>query len=837
MESSRFRQLLSSWPVRGALDVAWDLLRFTTCLHLAWITAWLFLISLGGGATPSCGSRCTVKLRFNEGYPWHTPDALLFYVGLYCMLLIWSYYCAFRRWVLERDLPSTKALKVIAIVLLVPAFLNQAFWKVVVDTYANVDYIDWNPALAKLDRQRIQPITLPLPNGTLVPLQPDDVILVGNGPLSAEQRIFVRAAKADQLYRFNGMTNLLPDEPVGHLFVRRILDLATGGVEQFPGEYWGLTPPLRRSGVLEWMYLPAASVFRERTMCSRMTEAVDVTLLNGSPDDVMWYSWHYGIDMRLPECDGLCREDPPSSGGVKAPGGWTSGFLGLLEIVEQKPQSRIHLLGMNFGAAPNQQHATHVERRFVQMLMDRGRVLMHRPPSGLYHSEFIGSRDGKHLNFPTSAIVRDLRTQGMRCGEWNVWWFPEWQWSPEGFYKGIPLPPFFHSGTELHLADADGNTLHADFDPLNCTQHAELLARRHSHSRNGRRLSGRLVSLRRFKIRSGIKLYGGSVASNVSMEMESIEDCEQRVSLIKKYEEDFLGKMLQLGKSEAHPSHSSHSSHSSHGASSHSAGSHGGHKGGGQRHSFSALSINTTQFHHEGYVIVDDVFSPEDVDIMRSKILKLQSNESSHFTPWYIPTALDPGVTIPNFMARSSFNFMHDLPSSPQLQHVLRAVFGGSRFRYCSHNDIGIDRIVGWHKDVLNDQYKHFQSMPLWQKDAPEGGHFIVKALVYLQDHTHNDDAITLVPNSHVTPSMETNGLQTLHPRKGSVIVFEQRATHRGRWWTPDRLLHHDQPRILVSLGFGRDNIFTQQFEQGTRARQADQCGSKCNRARHRAAK
>ena len=58
-------------------------------------------------------------------------------------------------------------------------------------------------------------------------------------------------------------------------------------------------------------------------------------------------------------------------------------------------------------------------------------------------------------------------------------------------------------------------------------------------------------------------------------------------------------------------------------------------------------------------------------------------------------------------------------PGHPALHKVLKTVFGGSRYRYCSHNDIGIDRIVGWHKDVLNDKYKHYQSLPLWQ-DKPQ---------------------------------------------------------------------------------------------------------------------
>jgi len=538
-------EVVESALVQNVTSLLWLVLQFTIGIHVVWLAAWLLLIVANGRNSPSCLEHCTMGQRVKESLPWQTPDALFFYILLYLLLLIYTYYLAVRRWLYsDRQLPiAMRAWKLVVIILVVPAFLNHAFWKIVIETYANVQYLDWDPSAALLDRPS-QPATISLPNGTAVALRAGDAILVGNGPLGAEHRAFLRAASPSQIYRFNGMTNLLPDEPVGHLFVRRVTE--TFDLADVPSDYWGLAPPLRRRGVLEWLYVPASTLIRQRTMCHRAPEALDITLLNGLHDDAAWYAWQYGLPMRLPECDGLCREVPPAAGGVKAPGGWTSGFLGLLEVLQLKPAARIHLLGMNFGAAPNQQHATHVERRFVQMLVDKGRVLMHRSPSALYHTEFVASAANvAHLGFPKTLFVTENRVQGMSCGDWNVWWFPEWQWSPQRWYGAWPLPPYFHPGTELHVADADGNTLPSDYDPLNCTQHAELLARgvgggggsRH----NGRRLSGRqLFSLRRFmKMKTGIKLYGGPLSSNVSMQLESIEECEGRVALVRKYEEDF----------------------------------------------------------------------------------------------------------------------------------------------------------------------------------------------------------------------------------------------------------------------------------------------------------
>ena len=545
---------------RKSARLLWDLLRYAIILHVAWVAAWVLLVALNGFNTvPKCGGACTLEDRVNEFLPWHTPDAFFFYVSLYVLVLLLTYYLAATRWLGGKQPMAMRALKLVAIVLLVPAYLRHAFWDHVIHWYANVSYIDFDPTHALLDRAPLhRPAALKLPNGTLVLLKPNDVVLVGNGPLSSEQRAFLRRSAPDQVYRFNGMTNLLPDEPVGHLFVRKIDDTYTrsrGSAIAPAGEYWGLTPPLSRQALIEWLYVPGVTVVRERTMCSRAVEAVSVILLNGTRRDARFYADKYGVPMRLLQCEGLCKAPPPSAGGSKAPGGWTSGFLGLLEVTYLKPHARMHLLGMNFGAAPNQQHATHVERRFVQMLIAQERVVLHLSPSQTYHSELAGNSEATHhLSFPFNFYLKDTRIQGMRCGEWNVWWAPEWQWSPQNYWMGvIPLPPFFHPGTSLHVADAEGHTLPDNYNPLNCTQHAEILmahggqmgrttakstAKRHA-APAGRQLREVLKTfdegLRRM-IRVPL-LYGPHLTSNVSVQLESLEDCKQRVTLIRRYDQ------------------------------------------------------------------------------------------------------------------------------------------------------------------------------------------------------------------------------------------------------------------------------------------------------------
>ena len=135
----------------------------------------------------------------------------------------------------------------------------------------------------------------------------------------------------------------------------------------------------------------------------------------------------------------------------------------------------------------------------------------------------------------------------------------------------------------------------------------------------------------------------------------------------------------------------------------------------------------------------------------------------------------------------------------------------------------------------LNDQYKKYQQLPLWGpgSEKPYGGHKIVKVLVYLQSHEKDDRGLLIVPGSYRNPSLEQTRVPLfVQPKKGSIVIFEQRSTHRGMTIMQGLgtfLERRDQERILVSLGYGLNNNHTNEFEAGTRARQLSQCGKYCS--------
>lgn len=210
-----------------------------------------------------------------------------------------------------------------------------------------------------------------------------------------------------------------------------------------------------------------------------------------------------------------------------------------------------------------------------------------------------------------------------------------------------------------------------------------------------------------------------------------------------------------------------------------------------------------------GFVVLSNFFSKEQIVEFRDEVETYFKNKTNILKN-------SGGYSIPDFVKLSEFAKIKDIINNEKLNEYLDEIFGSKPYRFTGHNDIGVNRIVGWHKDKLNGDYAKYQKHDIWKTFEGEQ-HEIVKVLIYLQDHSKNNDGLKLVPKSHLTPKINSKGHVQLRPNIGDVIVFDQRITHRGMdKQVPNR-------RILVSFGFGKNNIFTDEFEEGTKKRQDKQ--------------
>ena len=210
----------------------------------------------------------------------------------------------------------------------------------------------------------------------------------------------------------------------------------------------------------------------------------------------------------------------------------------------------------------------------------------------------------------------------------------------------------------------------------------------------------------------------------------------------------------------------------------------------------------------EGYIVIKNVLTREELAKCSKEIINYIKNNNTMKN--------DGGISIPDFIKLKELTQTAELKNNKKIHDTLKEFFKGDDYRFCSHNDIGINRVVGWHKDKLNGYVSKYETTNIWSQHNGEK-HEIVKVLIYLENHNNNNDGLKLVPKSHLNPKINSEGYIQLNPELGDVIIFDQRITHRGM----ERQVRY--PRILVSFGFGKNNIFTDNFEKGTIIRQNKQ--------------
>ena len=214
----------------------------------------------------------------------------------------------------------------------------------------------------------------------------------------------------------------------------------------------------------------------------------------------------------------------------------------------------------------------------------------------------------------------------------------------------------------------------------------------------------------------------------------------------------------------------------------------------------------------DGYIILKNFYDINTINKMRQIILynmKVKKN--------IMPLGNGSGSK-PDFLNDINYQNLIPLLNLNEMHNVMKEIFNAP-FHLCFHNDIGLNRIVDWHKDTLNNEYKIFQQHNPWSIVDGEG-HEIYKFLIYLQDHSKNSDGLYIIERSHLIPNIfiDNTNKKYINCSLGDVIIFDQRITHRGQSRHTNNM-----DRILISIGFGKNNIFTTEFEEGTRRRQNDQ--------------
>lgn len=210
----------------------------------------------------------------------------------------------------------------------------------------------------------------------------------------------------------------------------------------------------------------------------------------------------------------------------------------------------------------------------------------------------------------------------------------------------------------------------------------------------------------------------------------------------------------------------------------------------------------------KGYVIVKNVFSPEQINQIRNDIIIYFNNGGGFKNAG--------GRAKPDWIKDPNCESLMWILDYAPLKNILTE-FIGENYEFLNHNDIHINRVVGYHKDRLSEAGQVYEKINPWENHNGETQQ-IYKVNIYLQDHTNDEHALKIKEGTHLTENDDPNAKTiSISPGLGDIVLFDQRLTHRGQE------NHYSEPRILISLGYGIPNIFSQQFKIGTQARQDEQ--------------
>ena len=227
------------------------------------------------------------------------------------------------------------------------------------------------------------------------------------------------------------------------------------------------------------------------------------------------------------------------------------------------------------------------------------------------------------------------------------------------------------------------------------------------------------------------------------------------------------------------------------------------------------------QLEEAGYMILPNVFRPEEIERFRHGVIQAQGRMPS--------TRENPSSRhFAGFHRCVELAGLHaDLVESAAIAAALEMVYGDRDFNAIGLSDITINRSQQWHTDLLRGPYKRFGvSEVCWQASEPS----CYKALLYLQD----GERLFVLPGSHKlgrhTEDAEAEQLalskapSKVAVKSGDVVLMDIRLIHRGANQEEINAVEKSgELKILISSVFGADDSeMTRRLKAGNQQRLRD---------------
>lgn len=228
-----------------------------------------------------------------------------------------------------------------------------------------------------------------------------------------------------------------------------------------------------------------------------------------------------------------------------------------------------------------------------------------------------------------------------------------------------------------------------------------------------------------------------------------------------------------------------------------------------------------------GYATFAQVLTPEEVERIRTAVVNFF--EQSGIPRFFGKTQPDAFSRIPE---------IRWLITHPKILAAVCQCAGRDDIQFTFHSDCHMNMLSGWHTDTE----AYFTS----EESAPEDFQ-VFKVGIYLQDHLHDNQGLTVSEGSHLPPNrLLRDRIKALNTRAGDIIVFDVRLWHAGdqtnflekvfnklapnedikyRAGLLFRLLSGRKQKVSVFFTYGAPNQYTLEFSRRNMIRQNKQNG------------
>ncbi len=246
------------------------------------------------------------------------------------------------------------------------------------------------------------------------------------------------------------------------------------------------------------------------------------------------------------------------------------------------------------------------------------------------------------------------------------------------------------------------------------------------------------------------------------------------------------------------------------------------------------------RLHEDGYVVVQNVFTPDEIARMREVVTGHLKRKGARFSL---------GKTQPN--AAILVPGLREVIAHPRVVTLFKSLIGKENTVFTGHCDIHMNMLSGWHRDSGEAFGGYFTGDYI-----PDESVRVYKMAVYLQDATPSD-GLFVVPKSHNAKSYDTGQAVQAKTKAGDVVIFDVRIAHVGQ--LPDTIekgikainialsgksrLKEDSPiatwlksvywklirrrdRLSIFFTYGENNVRTNEFSESNMTRQNEQASA-----------